>query len=81
MAFVNLANIEAVRNVPMNTKFLLVKMLLAVYCNFGIIVDAHPCNEEKNLSGIVALESEPGEKGSSCLASLCHAKAEKEREV
>ena len=29
----------------------------------------------------MALESEPGEKGTGCLAALCHAEKEKEREV
>lgn len=29
----------------------------------------------------MALEPEPGEKGTSCLASLCHAETEKEGEV
>ena len=44
-------------------------------------VDAQSCNEEKELDGTVALESGPGEKGGGCLAALCYAEEEKEREI
>ena len=45
------------------------------------VVDAHSYDEEKGLHSTMALEPEPGEKGTGCLAALCHAEKEKEGEV
>ena len=45
------------------------------------VVDAHSCDEEKGLLSTMALEPEPGEKGTGCLAALYHAEKEKEGEI
>ena len=56
-------------------------MYKLMYNAIIIVVNAHSCAEEKGLYGTMALEPEPGEKGTGCLAALCHAEKEKEGEV